>query len=103
MTMPAHRSANPLPASNLAKFRRRLDETRLFHLSRLQEGDDLGSDDIAMAMVRRSEASLAAIDAALARMEAGGYGLCQICGGQISIERLDAVPHADVCARCAAG
>jgi hypothetical protein len=103
MTMPAHRSANPLPASNLAKFRRRLDETRLFHLSRLQEGDDLGSDDIAMAMVRRSEVSLEAIDAALARMEAGGYGLCQICGGQISIERLDAVPHADVCARCAAG
>lgn len=103
MTMPAHRSANPLPASDLARFRRRLDETRQFHLSRLQEGDDLGSDDIAMAMVRRSEASLEAIDAALTRMEAGGYGLCQVCGGPISVERLDAVPHADVCARCAAG
>lgn len=103
MTMPAHRSANPLPASDLARFRRRLDETRQFHLSRLQEGDDLGSDDIAMAMVRHSEASLEAIDAALTRMEAGGYGLCQVCGGPISVERLDAVPHADVCARCAAG
>lgn len=102
MTMPAHRSAPPLPASDLAEFRRRLDETREFHLSRLDSGEDLGSDDIAAAMIRRSEASLIAVDAALERIEAGTFGVCQVCEGPISVERLGAVPHADVCARCAA-
>lgn len=100
MTMTAQRSASPLPASDLAEFRRRLDEARQFHLSRLELGDDLGSDDIAMAMARRSEASLTAVEAALERIEAGSYGACEVCGGTISAERLDAVPHTGVCVRC---
>jgi DnaK suppressor protein len=37
------------------------------------------------------------IDEALARIEAGTYGLCAMCGRPIPEERLDAVPYATLC------
>lgn len=43
---------------------------------------------------------LAEIDAALARIEAGTYGTCESCGGQISEERLEAMPYATLCIEC---
>lgn len=100
MTMPAHQGASSRPASELAEFRHRLEEARQFHASRLEDVDRLGSDDISMAMIRRTEASLEAVDAALERIEAGTFGVCVSCHGRIAAERLEALPHADVCARC---
>ena len=44
---------------------------------------------------------LRAIDAALARIEAGDYGICRICGGDISEARLTAVPTTTECKDCA--
>ena len=44
---------------------------------------------------------LADIDTALARIEAGSYGICANCGGPIEAERLRAVPTAELCAACA--
>jgi DnaK suppressor protein len=43
---------------------------------------------------------LASIDAALARLDAGRYGTCTRCGGQIAPERLDALPWAALCIDC---
>jgi DnaK suppressor protein len=43
---------------------------------------------------------LAAIDEALARMEAGTYGICVNCGAQIAPERLEAMPWATLCIDC---
>jgi RNA polymerase-binding protein DksA len=40
---------------------------------------------------------LGEIDAALARMEEGTYGLCTKCGRPIATERLEAVPYATLC------
>jgi RNA polymerase-binding protein DksA len=37
------------------------------------------------------------IDEALARMEAGTYGICRVCGHEIGEERLEARPWADLC------
>ena len=37
------------------------------------------------------------IDAALARIEAGGYGTCEACGRPIAEERLRAVPWTTLC------
>lgn len=37
------------------------------------------------------------IDDALARLEAGTYGVCAACGKPIPEERLDAVPYAVLC------
>jgi RNA polymerase-binding transcription factor DksA len=41
------------------------------------------------------------IDAALARIEAGTYGKCENCGGEIEEERLRALPTATLCTKCA--
>ena len=43
---------------------------------------------------------LAAIDAALERIEAGSYGTCQTCGKQIGADRLEAIPYATQCIDC---
>ena len=43
---------------------------------------------------------LAAIDAALKRIEEGTYGTCVSCGDQIRYERLEATPWADLCIDC---
>ena len=37
---------------------------------------------------------LAAIDAALARLDAGTYGTCVTCGKPIGEDRLEAIPYA---------
>ncbi|HPE47839.1 MAG TPA: hypothetical protein PLR76_05560 [Hyphomonas sp.] len=43
---------------------------------------------------------LARIEAALARMDAGRYGLCVTCDGRIGLDRLEADPAEAVCASC---
>jgi RNA polymerase-binding protein DksA len=42
------------------------------------------------------------IDAALARMKRGTYGVCSYAGRKIPLERLEAIPWADVCVDCKA-
>lgn len=44
---------------------------------------------------------LAQIDAALHRLDIGQYRRCSVCHGQIEAARLDAVPYAVTCRRCA--
>ena len=41
------------------------------------------------------------IDAALARIEAGEYGVCRDCGGDIDPRRLSALQYALLCTECA--
>lgn len=50
----------------------------------------------------RENASLVinAIDDALEKMEKGTYGKCDLCGSEISPERLQAVPYTTLCIRC---
>jgi RNA polymerase-binding transcription factor len=43
-----------------------------------------------------------AIDRALARMDAGTYGLCLPAGRKLSLERLEAIPYAEECVDCKA-
>jgi DnaK suppressor protein len=43
---------------------------------------------------------LAAIDAALARLEEGTFGTCVTCGQAIGEERLAAMPYATQCIEC---
>ena len=44
--------------------------------------------------------ALAVIDAALGRIDHGWYGICGRCGGPIAIERLNALPTAELCIGC---
>lgn len=54
-----------------------------------------------LALLERAEAQLQQVRAALARLEAGTYGICQECGQPIDDERLDLLPLATQCIRCA--
>ncbi len=54
-----------------------------------------------LALLERAEAQLQQVRAALARLEAGTYGICQKCGQRIDDERLELLPLATHCIRCA--
>jgi len=41
-----------------------------------------------------------AIDVALARYDQGNYGVCEHCGHEIPVERLDVLPYTTVCTKC---
>ncbi len=58
-------------------------------------------DEVLEAMGTHDLSELRAIDAALARVEDGSYGVCAKCGDDISAERLEAVPTAAFCRNCA--
>jgi DnaK suppressor protein len=107
------------------EYRKRLEEekARLVHavgfLERENPGsmsDELGElaeggtdnhlGDMATAMYDRelddgleesARDTLAEIDAALQRIEAGTYGICEGCGKPIGAERLSAIPWARYC------
>lgn len=53
------------------------------------------------ATARSLAASIADIDRALAKIDAGSYGLCDICGGEIAEARLQALPASSRCIDCA--
>ena len=56
----------------------------------------------AAALLGQARDQVTAVDAALARLEAGCYGLCARCGRPIGPDRLAARPAALLCIRCAA-
>lgn len=66
-----------------------------------EQGIALENDEVLMRLARDGRPQLALIDRALARMDEGAYGQCVRCGGVISAARLEALPHAVVCVRCA--
>lgn len=53
--------------------------------------------EMASTLEHNSTHVLTAIDAALARIDAGSFGTCQACGGPIGEERLEALPWATLC------
>jgi DnaK suppressor protein len=67
---------------------------------------DLGSDafeqEFTLSLMEREEDTLEAIESALERIDAGTYGECEECGGQIRKDRLTALPFTPLCVKCAA-
>jgi len=57
----------------------------------------------AAALLEAAREQVAALDAALGRLAAGRYGVCDRCGRPIGEDRLDARPAATACIQCAAG
>jgi len=49
----------------------------------------------------RSRAQIDKIDAALAKIDEGRYGVCEVCDNPIAVKRLQVVPEARQCIRCA--
>src|SRR6185437_14592611 len=54
-----------------------------------------------VALLDAARQRLADVEAALARRDAGGYGVCETCGRPIGAERLAARPAARTCIDCA--
>ncbi len=40
------------------------------------------------------------VEAALERLDNGTYGTCEVCGGLIAVERLEALPETRMCLDC---
>jgi RNA polymerase-binding transcription factor DksA len=62
---------------------------------------DSGMQEIETGLIANEEQLLAETNAALARLDAGTFGLCATCGKAIAKTRLDALPYARECIRCA--
>jgi RNA polymerase-binding protein DksA len=110
------------PNMNLAELRQRLEDRREELIRRRDEnredqihfaetdddvrdsGDDAVRDQILSNLQAATDSEhreLRGIDAALARIEDGSYGVCVSCGEEIDEARLMALPHAIECAGCA--
>lgn len=76
-----------------------LDQTRQGRLSRM---DAMQQQAMAVANRASGRARLAAIEAALSRIETGEYGACLECGEEIAAARLAARPEARLCIVCKA-
>ncbi|MDD5556515.1 MAG: TraR/DksA family transcriptional regulator [bacterium] len=105
---------------NLAELRERvlgglanLQQDALSRSPREQSGDlsgysihqaDTATDaydrELSLSIASREQEILNDIDDALAKMEAGSYGMCERCGDAIGERRLAAVPHARLCLPC---
>jgi RNA polymerase-binding transcription factor DksA len=59
------------------------------------------ADEVLERQGSAGKAEIAAIRAALGRIETGSYGICAKCGDDIAPERLDLLPHTPLCAACA--
>jgi RNA polymerase-binding transcription factor DksA len=53
------------------------------------------------ALLHETQASLDAVDLALAKLSRGDFGICEECHATIESERLSALPTARLCFRCA--
>ena len=56
--------------------------------------------EIDYTLEENEERVLAAIDAALKRIEDGAFGTCRSCHQEIAIERLEALPYTTQCIDC---
>jgi RNA polymerase-binding protein DksA len=64
---------------------------------------DVEGLDVEIAIAQNEELLLEQVEAAIKRIEAGTYGVCQQCGRTIGAQRLQAVPYASRCINCARG
>ena len=66
---------------------------------------DIGSDnyeqEFSLSLMENEGAALAKIQTSLERIEDGTYGACEECGAKIPKTRLNAIPYANLCIKCA--
>ncbi len=65
---------------------------------------DLSSDDhdvdVSIKGLERGSEELAEIEEAFRRMDEGKFGICEECGRDVRLERLEALPYAALCIEC---
>ncbi len=69
----------------------------------IEEGDpEVIEREKNVALLTALQNRLASVRAALVAMEKGTYGICERCGAEIPIERLEVYPDASLCVKCQA-
>jgi DnaK suppressor protein len=72
-----------------------------------EEGGEGGTSNVDreldLVLSAQARAAAAEIDRALAKIQAGTYGLCEQCGQPIPEARLQALPQAALCVACKSG
>jgi DnaK suppressor protein len=67
-----------------------------------EEGAQTEHEAFTLARLGETQRSeILQIDAAISRIDAGGYGRCRDCGQEIDPRRLAALPYALLCTECA--
>jgi len=74
----------------------------------MSDFDDLPADIATQTYEREKDYALGKqlhemldrVDYALSKLEEGTYGLCDACGCNIPVERLETLPHAELCIEC---
>jgi RNA polymerase-binding transcription factor DksA len=64
-------------------------------------GTDAYEQEFTLSLMANEEETLELVEAALARIKAKTFGSCEECGGVIAKKRLEAIPFAAMCIRCA--
>ena len=72
--------------------------THAYHMA--DQGTDAEEREKSFYFASKSGRFLYHIDEALRRIKEGTYGKCEVCSNDISVARLEAVPHARMCISC---
>ncbi len=77
-------------------------ETKFPHLGDHMDENAIEVSDYEnqLSVEHNLENDLKKIDKALEKIENGTYGVCEKCGGEINLERLEALPEAAECMKC---
>lgn len=59
------------------------------------------NDDVVNRLIYDTQTEHALVNHALERMDEGEYGCCEDCGDDINLARLEVVPYATRCMKCA--
>lgn len=66
-----------------------------------EQATETENDEVLDALGNAARNEVEKIKQAISRIDAGTYGICQVCGEPIKKERLAALPFANLCIRCA--
>jgi RNA polymerase-binding protein DksA len=92
-----------------AEYEQRVENTEKHLLHReepvsqdfAEQAVELENEEVVERLDEEAKHELALVNAALARIESGDYGVCVVCGCEINEARLAALPHAAKCIDCA--
>jgi RNA polymerase-binding transcription factor DksA len=95
---------------DLSEFRAALEQQRLLRSQQIselagralpEEAIDEPQSEVSNALRAAARNALSDIEAALARLDEGAYGVCSRCRTVIPRERLEVLPMAALCMGCA--
>lgn len=95
--------------SLLARLERRTDkverdlrrEAAPFDRDPEERAIEMENEEVLLGLEREGQDQIGLVRAALARLDAGSYERCADCRGAIPAARLQALPYATTCVRCA--